>query len=246
MNKICWIKSPQASGCGLTSFDDRKGSAEMNDPISQEENRTEAAAPLSAEDEQPTGPRLSEAEEEAVETAPEEKKSTFWRELASWLAWLLIPMAIVLLLNTYVFKLVRVSGESMFPTLHDRDILIVWQLGEIKQGDIVVFDNGSNNLVKRLIAKEGETVTIDYAANAVYVDGVRLDEPYVNGAEADLMEEKSDTVFTVPPGCVFVMGDNRNHSSDSRGAVGYVQEETVYGASILHIPLGSWLERAGW
>ena len=184
-------------------------------------------------------------EQQPENAAEEKKKSSFWRELGSWLAWLLIPMMIVLLLNTYIIKLVRVSGESMIPTLHDRDILIVWQLGEPERGDVVVFDNGSVNLVKRLIGKTGDTVTIDYGANAVYVNGERLDEPYINGAEADPMEEKSETAFTVPEGCVFVMGDNRNHSSDSRGAVGYVDEDTLYGASVLHIPLGRWLERIG-
>lgn len=185
-------------------------------------------------------------EQQPENAAEEKKKSSFWRELGSWLAWLLIPMMIVLLLNTYIIKLVRVSGESMVPTLHDRDILIVWQLGEPERGDVVVFDNGSVNLVKRLIGKAGDAVTIDYGANAVYVNGERLDEPYINGAEEDPMEEKSETAFTVPEGCVFVMGDNRNHSSDSRGAVGYVDEDTLYGASVVHIPLGRWLETIGY
>ncbi len=175
---------------------------------------------------------------------PEEKKKAFRRELLSWLAWLLIPVLTVLLLNSFVIKLVRVSGISMYPTLHDRDVIIVWQLSEPKQGDIVVFKHESVNLVKRMIAGEGQTLEIDYENNTVYVDGVPLKEDYVNPNEADRMEEKAGSSFFVTEHSIFVMGDNRNHSADSRSALGCVDLDTVYGPMILRIPLGVLLEWA--
>lgn len=199
----------------------------------------EARLPLE-EGETPEGEEPVSGEE-----SPSEPKQPWWRELISWLLWLAIPAAVVLLLNAYVIKVVRVSGDSMVPTLHDRDLLLVWQLSEPDAGDIVVFRSGPNYLVKRLIAAEGDAVVIDYLDNAVFVNNRRLVESYINPAEADPMEERGETEYKVPTGYLFVMGDNRNHSSDSRGAVGYVPKENIVGAVVLHIPLGQWLAQLG-
>ena len=193
-------------------------------------------APAPSEEDAPPAPE---------ETPAEAPRPSAWRELVSWVLWMVIPVAVVLLLNAFVFKLVRVSGDSMFPTLHNRDILVVWQLGAPEQGDIVVFHEGGAYLVKRMIAGEGQTVVIDYLSNDVFVDDARQDETYINRAEDDPMEDKGETVFDVPAGCIFVMGDNRNHSADSRSHIGYIDCERVVGPAILHIPLGRWLESIG-
>ena len=140
----------------------------------------------------------------------------------------------------------------MYPTLHERDFLIVRQIGYTPTaGDIVLIDEENNDylsqkdIVKRVIAIEGQAVTIDYAANVVTVDGQVLSEPYINLESGDPMmpvSGKDYEEYTVPPGCIFVMGDNRNASTDSRSQlVGMIPAENVTGGLLLHIPLGKWL-----
>ena len=86
-------------------------------------------------------------------------------------------------------------------------------------------------IVKRVIATEGQTVDIDFEAGVVYVDGEALDEPYIN--EPTYMEEGTEFPLTVPEGCIFVMGDNRNHSSDSRDSrLGTVDTRCVLGKAV--------------
>ena len=88
-------------------------------------------------------------------------------------------------------------------------------------------------IVKRVIAVGGQTVNIDYTENTVYVDGVALDEPYINELMEDLGPE-SITHAEVPEGSIFVMGDNRNHSSDSRSPrLGFVDERYVLGRALM-------------
>ena len=107
------------------------------------------------------------------------------------------------------------------------------------QGDVVVLRKDSfleEAIVKRVIAVAGQEVEIDYDANTVYVDGVALDEPYINQEDEDVMVERSGMVyreFTVPKGCIFVMGDNRNGSTDSRYAeLGMVDTGYVLGRAL--------------
>ena len=194
-------------------------------------------------------------EAEAPEAEVPEKKAIDWKkELWSWCANLLIPMAVVLLLNTFVCKVIRVSGSSMVPTLRDRDMLFVQMLGyEPHNGDIVICQTDENStlgeeyIVKRCIAVEGQTVTIDYEANTVAVDGVLLEELYINREEPDPMIQKhfQSGSVQVPEGCIFVMGDNRNHSTDSRdpAAVGMIPRERLIGGLLLRLPLGEWFQR---
>lgn len=173
------------------------------------------------------------------------------KELWSWILHVILPVLIVLLLNLFVCKLAIVKGASMYPTLSDRDLLLVQMLGyEPQQGDIVVLDFRNLNitqdpmLVKRVIALEGQTVLIDYDNDSVSVDGVPLDEPYLNQADGDPLFGYGQQTYTVPEGCIFVMGDNRNHSNDSR-SFGAVQASTVLGKSIFRIPFGEWFKAAG-
>lgn len=183
---------------------------------------------------------------------PEVSKQVWMKELREWLVQMAVTIVVVVLLNVFVFHLVVVSGSSMYPTLLDKDLLLIWMLGyEPEAGDIVVCDAAEDGIlsgkqvVKRCIATEGQTVVVDYGNNTVTVDGVRLRENYINFDDDDPLASSGNenTIYLVPEGCVFVMGDNRNHSTDSRdGAVDYVPLENVMGKMVLRIPLGQWFD----
>ena len=143
----------------------------------------------------------------------------------------------LVLVFTFVGRLITVDGDSMVPTLLNGEMMIVRSIGyQPKQGDIVVLTQESfrdEAIVKRLIAKGGQTVEIDYDAGTVTVDGEVLDEPYIN---EEMVPCGDVTSITVPEGHIFVMGDNRNISADSRYSyVGVVDERRVIGQAILVI-----------
>lgn len=126
-----------------------------------------------------------------------------------------------------------VSGESMYPTLHHNDKLILWKLGTPDAGDIVVFDSHNANndkYVKRVIGVEGDHVEI--IDSVVTVNDVILDEYYVNQAEE--LIDAGDVDLIVPEGEIFVLGDNRNHSNDSR-SFGTVDLDDVDGKVIFNL-----------
>ena len=167
-----------------------------------------------------------------------EKEKQTAKELYSWLRTLVCVSLGMVLLFTFVLRLIRVDGESMRETLQDGDILMAvsrYLAGDLEQGDIVIvrdayFKDGQP-IVKRAIATQGQTVDIEFEAGVVYVDGEALDEPYIN--EPTYMEEGTEFPLTVPEGCIFVMGDNRNHSSDSRDSrLGTVDTRCVLGKAV--------------
>ncbi|MBP1736672.1 MAG: Signal peptidase [Oscillospiraceae bacterium] len=167
---------------------------------------------------------------------PEEHSSradAFKRDLFFYLQNLVYFMLFLILIFTFVGRIIGVDGPSMMPTLHDGDLMILQNICYTpKQGDVVVLTKESFNespIVKRVIAVGGQTVKIDYDTNTVYVDGVALDEPYIKEAMVDKGSGWT-TEVTVPEGSIFVMGDNRNDSSDSRyPLIGTIDERCVIG-----------------
>lgn len=146
-------------------------------------------------------------------------------------------LTVISLLFVFLIRVVGVDGSSMYPTLKDHDYLLLqsnFTAPQYRQGDIVVLTKKSFSattpIVKRVIATEGQTIDIDFASGTVSVDGEVLDEPYI--FEPTYLEYGDGMVFpsVVPEGCIFVMGDNRNHSADSRyAAIGMVDTRCVMG-----------------
>ena len=143
-------------------------------------------------------------------------------------------IGIISILLLFFVRISFVDGASMQNTLQDRDVLIVTNfLYEPKVGDIITASHGQQfdePIIKRVIATQGQSVKIDYEKDVVAVDGVIIDEPYIK--EKDMIKSNNDVVdFTiVPKGMVFVMGDNRNNSSDSRTSmIGLIDKNNVIG-----------------
>ncbi|HJB53081.1 MAG TPA: signal peptidase I [Candidatus Oscillibacter pullicola] len=175
-----------------------------------------------------------EKKQETQEASPEKEEG---RDLYEWAQALVCSVLAVVLLFTFVIRLIGVDGHSMVPTLQDGDRLLVLNAmldSNYQYGDIVVLRKDTfleEPIVKRVIATEGQTVDIDFVSGAVYVDGELLEEDYIN--EPTYVEEGTEFPLTVPEGSIFVMGDNRNHSSDSRSSdLGTVDIRYVIGKAV--------------
>ena len=160
------------------------------------------------------------------------------KDFYEWVQALVCSVLVVVMLFTFVIRMIGVDGHSMVPTLQDGDRLLVLNsmlYDDYKYGDIVVLRKSSflsEPIVKRVIATEGQTVDIDFSTGSVYVDGVLLKEDYIN--ELTFTEEGTEFPLTVPEGSIFVMGDNRNHSNDSRDSrLGTVDARYVIGKAVL-------------
>ena len=171
-------------------------------------------------------------------------KNKSWRFVYDWLDSLIYAILLILLIFTFFFRVVGVNGDSMNPTLQSGDWLTVSAItNEVKTGDIVVITqpNSLNEpLIKRVIAKGGDTVNIDFIEGTVTVNGKILYEPYI----AEKTEISGDYVYPleIPEGYIFVMGDNRNDSLDSRfRTIGLIDERYVLGvAETRSYPFGDW------
>ena len=166
-------------------------------------------------------------------------------ELYEWLQLFLGCVVAAVVLFNCVARLTRVDGDSMNNTLRDREVMLIWSLGYTpEQGDIVVLNktsavlpgwNEPRAIVKRVIATGGQTVDVDYASGTVYVDGQPLDEPYIR-EEMYLPygAAMQHTHWEVPENSVFVMGDNRNNSTDSRDdRLGPIDSDYILGKAVL-------------
>ena len=173
----------------------------------------------------------------------QEKKVIPGRDLYEWVQSLVGSVLVVVAIFTFGIRMLGVDGHSMLNTLqHDDRLLVVNPIfyHDYQYGDIVilrkngVFDN--DPIVKRVIAVGGQTVDIDFDAGVVYVDGEALEEDYIR--EPTYTAEGTEFPLTVPEGSIFVMGDNRNGSSDSRDyRLGTVDTRYVIGkAAFLLFP----------
>ena len=161
------------------------------------------------------------------------KNDEYYRNTYEWIQSLMLALIACVILFMFFVRVIDVKGTSMNPTLEDGDKMIVSDLFyKPKNGDVVVFRKEEYDpekaLVKRVIATEGQEINIDFDKGIVYVDGVAIDEPYI----ADITANKLDFIGpkTVPEHGVFLMGDNRNMSIDSRKAeIGMVDERLILG-----------------
>ncbi len=179
---------------------------------------------------------------ENVKETPKEERSviSFIYDTVYMIAFAIILVALGFI---FLFRTVVVDGSSMNPTLYDGNrILLTAYYDEPKYGDIVVTcrpsDSMPDTLIKRVIATEGQTIDIDFDNGIVYIDGKALDEPYIKRPFTE--REDFHGPVTVPEGYVFIMGDNRNGSTDSRDfRVGFMQEEYILGKALTKLsPFG--------
>ena len=164
-----------------------------------------------------------------------QKKSERLLSLYDWVEAAVFSLIVITLIFTFVFRIARVDGTSMENTLVNNDrILLTNQDYAPARGDIVVIDRpGEVPLIKRVIAIAGDTVEIDENENRVTVNGEVLSEPYIKGIT---VQRDFEGVQTVPDGCVFVMGDNRSVSHDSRSSdIGFIEEDRILGKGLFRI-----------
>lgn len=181
---------------------------------------------------------VEEVTSDETEQPQKNIKKTVLKEIMDWIISIALAAIIALAIRTYVFTLVKVDGNSMLPTLHHGETLYTNRLFyQPKNGDIIIFHPRHDpkvSYVKRVIAVEGQTVYIDPETKKVSVDGVVLDEPYIGGA--DTYPGINGTTFLVPEDHVFVLGDNRNNSSDSRNPnVGFVSVDSILGNAVFRL-----------
>jgi len=160
-------------------------------------------------------------------------RGRFGESLRSTLFTLLVVSAAAVLVATLWMPVLRIYGSSMAPTLVDGDVVVSMKTSQFHPGDIVAFYYNNKILVKRVVAQSGDWVDIDTQGN-LYINDTYLDEPYLT--EKSYGETNIELPYQVPEGRIFVIGDNRELSIDSRNsAVGCVAEEQIVGQLVYKV-----------
>jgi len=177
--------------------------------------------------------------------APKKESFSIAYELYEWAQAMVFAIILVVMLSVVGIRIIGIDGESMEPTLFNQDkVLLNNLMYEPKAGDVVIFtikglrmygfEDHDQPLVKRVVAVEGQTVDIDFEKGIVYVDGVAQDEPFIKEPTHTMIDVNFPV--TVPEDCLFVMGDNRNNSSDSRDSrVGMVDKRYLLGKVLARV-----------
>lgn len=223
--------------------------AQLPEPSAAPEEIPDASAEEPAQQEPAAETSVPQPEQQVTE----KKDGGFLGDLMDLLESVIVSIFAVMLVFTFLFCTADVDGTSMVPTLADNDRLLVNRIDkDYEQGDILIIDSDKARLldesgniyeqeglkkriVKRLIAKGGQQIDIDFSQGVVYVDGEALTEPYINN-----LTTRDNCAFTypltVPEGYVYVLGDNRSVSRDSRDEkVGLIPEKNIVGKVILRI-----------
>lgn len=168
-----------------------------------------------------------------LELQKEQHKNTYRKALRSTIYTLLVVAAVAVIIAVMIFPVLRIEGTSMTETLWEKDIVVAVSGSGYETGDIVAFYYNNKILVKRVIAVSGDWVNLDSTGN-VSVNGVWLEEPYLT--EKALGTCDITLPYQVPEGRIFVMGDHRATSLDSRTTeIGCIGEELIVGRILLRI-----------
>lgn len=160
-------------------------------------------------------------------------KKTFWETIRSTVFMLVVVAAFAVLIAVLFLPILRIYGNSMKGTLDSGDIVVSVKSNDFESSDVVAFYYNNNILVKRVIAEAGDWVDMDEEGN-VYVNEKKLDEPYL--AEKAYGQTDITFPYQVPENRIFVMGDNRQESIDSRNnAIGTVADEQIVGKLVFKI-----------
>lgn len=159
-------------------------------------------------------------------------------EILDWLGTLCVTVLLCVLFTTFIGRMAVVHGISMEDTLTENDMVLLWSMGyEPKQGDVVACncDGLGKIIIKRVAAVGGQEINIDFQSGKVYVDG---SEFYIDGIDNFTSDSESGLSYPlrVPEGKYFVLGDNRQHSTDSRNTlVGFVDREDIIGKAVMRM-----------
>ena len=160
-------------------------------------------------------------------------KASFRKNLKSTVSSLIVVAAAAVIISTMIMPVLRVTGTSMTPTLQNDEVLICSKLSGVERGDIVAFYYNNKVLLKRVIGVAGDVINIDEEGR-VFLNDEELDEPYIS--EKSLGECDIELPYQVPENRIFVMGDHRAVSVDSRStSVGCVAEENIIGVVIIRV-----------
>jgi len=229
---------------------DNRNENELETEFEDINANTDTSEEITVIDEGAEGNNDSISEGDPSQTVPSHAKKTsngpriFVESIFDIFEMFAICTAVILLMFSYVARLTVVEGASMEDTLHENDYMIVQSIGYTPtKGDIVVIQKISSRdfprpIIKRVIATEGDTVDIDFATWTVYVNGKAIDEPYTNLEGPPSIPDMRYLQFplTVEEGKIFVLGDHRNHSADSRyDVIGQIDESCVVGRAVLRV-----------